>query len=48
MTRRRFVAFQHPRIGRLDVLHRDHLDLRDGAVPGSEIEHFLGFGDAAD
>ena len=31
-----------------DVLTTNHFDLRDDAVLSAEVEHLLGFGDAAD
>ena len=47
------VAVAHARIHDVvvrlrDVFAADHLDLRDDAVCGAEVEHLLGFGDAAD
>jgi starvation-inducible DNA-binding protein len=42
------VALEHPRVGRLDVVHRDRLDLGHDAVLGAEVEHLLRFADAAD
>ena len=47
------VAVAHARIHDVvvslrDVLAADHLDLRDDAVRGAEVEHLLGLGDAAD
>ena len=47
------VAVAHARIhdvvvGGRDVLTGDHFDLRDDAVLGTEVQHLLSFGDAAD
>src|SRR5580698_560730 len=42
------VALDHPRIGFLDVLNVDHLDIRDDVVLGAEIQHFLRLLDPAD
>ena len=47
------VAVTHARsndvvVGGRDVLACDHLNLRDDAVLGTEVQHLLSFGDAAD
>jgi hypothetical protein len=42
------VVLQHPVIGLVDVLHGDHLDVRNNAMLGAEIQHLLGLGNAAD
>src|SRR5207342_2213897 len=42
------VAAQHAVVGRVDVLDRNHLDLGHDAALGTEIEHLLGFSEAAD
>lgn len=40
------VAFQHPLIGRVDVIHGDDLNVRHDIVLGAEVQHFLCFADA--
>src|SRR5690606_14355590 len=42
------VALQHALVGLVDGLHADRLDVGDDAMLGAEVEHLLGFGDAAD
>src|SRR5690606_27661727 len=42
------VSLEHPLISLVDLLDRNHLDVRDDVVFGAEVEHFLGFGNAAD
>lgn len=42
------VTAHHAIVGLFDLLHLDHLDIRDDPVLCTEIEHLLSFGDSAD
>ncbi len=42
------VAFEHAFVGFVDLVHADHFDVRGDVVLAAEVEHFLGFGEAAD
>lgn len=42
------VAFYHALIGFVDLLDRNHLDVRDDVMPAAVIEHLLRLRDAAD
>src|ERR1700722_5992400 len=42
------VALEQAVVGFVDLLHFDHLDIRIDSLLGAEIEHLLGFGNAAD
>ena len=42
------VTLQHALVGGIDVLNLDDLDIRDDAVLSTEVEQFLGLGNAAD
>ena len=42
------IAFLHAVESGVDVLHVDQLDIRGDVVLGAEIQHFLGFLQAAD
>lgn len=40
------IAFQHPVVSAVDVIHRDQFDIRHEVVLGTEVEHFLRFANA--
>src|ERR1700723_856863 len=42
------VALEQAVVCFVDLLHFDHLDIRIDSLLGAEIEHLLGFGNAAD
>src|SRR5205823_14063587 len=42
------VTLQHPLIGFVDLLHRNHLDLARNSAVGAEIEHLLRLGNSPD
>lgn len=42
------IAFQHTFVSVVNVRHADHFDVRTDVMFGAEIEHFLGFCNAAD
>src|SRR5690606_17974584 len=42
------IPLEQPLIGRIDVLHPDQFDIRYDIVLPTEIQHFLGFGNASD
>jgi len=37
------IAFDHPLIGGIDVVHVNELDIRDNFMLGAKIEHLLRF-----
>lgn len=41
------IAFLHTLIGGVDVLHINHLHIWHDIILGTKIQHFLGFGNAA-
>jgi hypothetical protein len=41
------IALEHAFVGLVDLVHGDHLDVRDDLMLGAEIQHFLGFSDAS-
>src|SRR5674476_515332 len=42
------VVFEHPRVRFVDLLDRDHLNVRNYTVLGAEIEHLLRLPNSAD
>jgi hypothetical protein len=42
------IGLQHPLVGLVDLLDRDHLDIADDVVLAAEVEHLLRLLDAAD
>src|SRR5215210_2378814 len=42
------VRLEHPLVGLVDLLDRDHLDIGSDVVLSAEVEHLLRLGNAAD